>query len=51
MKTLIALYGYLGAEDAPEGWNADGLITHPMEVLRWLSRSLVLVRSAGEARY
>jgi phosphoglycolate phosphatase len=37
MRTLVALYGYLGSEDDPQAWNADGLITHPLEVLSWLS--------------
>ena len=37
MKTLVALFGYLDADDDPAAWQADGLIHHPREVLRWLA--------------
>ena len=37
MKTVVALYGYLGSEDSPGTWNADGFITRPLEVLGWVS--------------
>lgn len=36
MKTLVARYGYIGPDDEPEQWGADGYIDHPLEVLRWL---------------
>jgi 2-phosphoglycolate phosphatase len=36
MRTVLALYGYLGEMDAPEHWEADALIRHPLEVLEWL---------------
>jgi phosphoglycolate phosphatase len=36
MSVLIAAYGYLGADDRPETWNADGTIQHPSEILRYL---------------
>lgn len=36
MKTLVALFGYLAADDRPHEWEADGLIDHPLEVLPWL---------------
>jgi N-acetyl-D-muramate 6-phosphate phosphatase len=36
MKTLIALFGYIGSHEKPETWGADGLIRHPEEVLNWL---------------
>lgn len=36
MKTLVARYGYIGPDDEPETWGADGYIDHPLEVLRWL---------------
>jgi phosphoglycolate phosphatase len=35
-RTLIALFGYLSAEDKPDEWQADGSIHHPMELLEWL---------------
>ena len=34
--TLTALFGYIGEEDRPEKWNADGSINHPSEILKWL---------------
>jgi N-acetyl-D-muramate 6-phosphate phosphatase len=36
MKTLVARYGYLRAEDAPEEWPADGLIDSLPALLEWL---------------
>jgi len=36
MRTLAALFGYLGAEDQASDWNADGLINHPSEIWQWL---------------
>jgi phosphoglycolate phosphatase-like HAD superfamily hydrolase len=35
-KTMVALFGYIGRNDAPESWGADGLVSHPIDVLRWL---------------
>jgi phosphoglycolate phosphatase len=35
-RTLVALFGYLAADDRPETWGADGMIDHPLELLRWL---------------
>jgi phosphoglycolate phosphatase len=37
MHTLIALFGYLGAHDRPELWQADALIRDPGELLGWLN--------------
>lgn len=39
MATLVALYGYLGAEDRPETWGAAGMIQNPAGVLAWLEES------------
>lgn len=36
MKTLVALFGYLGPDDRPETWLADGLVEHPRDILAWL---------------
>lgn len=36
VRTLIALFGYLSADDKPDEWPADGRIEHPMELLAWL---------------
>ncbi len=35
-KGIIARYGYLGDELAPEEWPAEGMITHPLELLSFL---------------
>jgi N-acetyl-D-muramate 6-phosphate phosphatase len=35
-RTLVALFGYLSATDNPADWQADGMISHPMELLTWL---------------
>lgn len=34
--TLVALFGYLGADEDPAGWGADGFIAQPLEILDWL---------------
>ena len=36
MKTLVALFGYIGAEDDPNTWGASGLIQDPQDILTWL---------------
>jgi phosphoglycolate phosphatase len=36
MRTLVALYGYIGAEDRPETWGATGLLNTPLELLHWV---------------
>lgn len=38
MKTLVALYGYLSANDQPGEWQADGMINSPDEILEWLEK-------------
>ena len=38
MKTLAALFGYIGEQDQPGQWGADGMIEQPQEILNWLSR-------------
>ena len=35
--TLVALFGYIGAEDRVNTWGAHGLIGHPLEALRWVA--------------
>lgn len=39
--TLVALFGYIGAEDRVAYWGADGLINHPLEALQWLDPDLL----------
>jgi phosphoglycolate phosphatase len=36
MITLVARYGYLGIEDAPETWGAHGFVDVPGDLLTWL---------------
>jgi len=38
MKTLVALFGYIGADENPDRWGADGMIRAPREILEWLRR-------------
>jgi phosphoglycolate phosphatase len=37
-RTLVALFGYLGEDDQPDTWKADGSVQHPLEILQWLER-------------
>ncbi|MBE9561529.1 MAG: phosphoglycolate phosphatase [Proteobacteria bacterium] len=36
MQTLVAAYGYLGTDDEPSQWGADGILQEPMDLLTWL---------------
>jgi len=36
MKTLVALFGYIGTQEHPDTWGADGMIRNPSEILDWL---------------
>jgi phosphoglycolate phosphatase len=36
MRTLIARYGYLGPDDQPRAWHADGMVDAPGEILTWM---------------
>jgi phosphoglycolate phosphatase len=48
MKTLIAIYGYLGAHDTPEHWSADGAIRSLPELLEWLPETVSPAATAVE---
>ncbi len=39
MKTLVALFGYIGANEHPERWQADALLHEPADLLQWLDRN------------
>jgi 2-phosphoglycolate phosphatase len=39
MKTLVALFGYIGEHDQPQTWGADGMIDTPAEILRWIDQA------------
>ena len=36
MLALVALYGYIGASEQPEHWQADGLLPKPAALLEWI---------------
>ncbi len=36
MLSLLASYGYIGENDQPETWQANGIISAPEEILDWL---------------
>jgi 2-phosphoglycolate phosphatase len=36
MSTLIARFGYIGAQERPEQWGADGMVDTPGEILDWV---------------
>jgi phosphoglycolate phosphatase len=36
MYTLVAGFGYIGADEHPEQWGADGMIGTPGEILEWV---------------
>lgn len=36
MHTLVALFGYIPADEEPAGWGADALIEHPADLLDYL---------------
>ena len=36
MRTLIASYGYIDAQQTPKQWGANGVVEHPLEILDWL---------------
>jgi len=38
MATLIADFGYLDDNDAPESWGADAIVGHPTQILDWIER-------------
>ena len=36
MKTVVALFGYIGQNDHPESWGADALLESPQHIKEWL---------------
>jgi 2-phosphoglycolate phosphatase len=37
-KSLVALYGYLLADDQPLTWDADGYLQQPTDIIDWLKQ-------------
>ena len=40
MKTIVALFGYIGTDDRPDTWGADALLETPQEIQEWLQLNL-----------
>lgn len=40
-KSIVALYGYIKAEDDPQTWKADGYIQQPKDILEWLPKAIL----------
>jgi len=38
MHTLVALFGYIGEQDRPAAWRADGMVEDALGILDWLER-------------
>jgi len=38
MRTIVARYGYITADEAPDTWPADGFIESPRDLVGWLPR-------------
>lgn len=36
MRVVVAGWGYLGAGEDPRGWEADAVISHPLQILEFL---------------
>ena len=36
MRTIVALFGYIGESDFPEQWQADALLNTPNEIADWI---------------
>jgi 2-phosphoglycolate phosphatase len=39
LRTIVALFGYIGEADAPENWEADAMLESPMEIRQWISEN------------
>ncbi len=37
MQTLVALFGYIGDNERPQDWGADGSVQTPADILEWLN--------------
>ena len=36
MHTVLAAWGYIGADDQPEHWGADFIAAHPADILQMI---------------
>ena len=39
LRTLAAVFGYLGGHDRPERWGADALVREPAAIVDWMRRN------------
>ena len=39
-KTLVAMFGYIGEDQQPQQWGADGYVDTPQEIIHWLSNHM-----------
>ena len=39
LRTVVALFGYLGEADNPETWQADALLESPRDIADWLTKN------------
>jgi phosphoglycolate phosphatase len=39
MKTIVALFGYIGADDVPHDWQADALLNSPRDIADWIAEN------------
>jgi phosphoglycolate phosphatase len=39
LRTVVALFGYIGADDRPEDWQADVLLNSPKEIADWIAQN------------
>jgi N-acetyl-D-muramate 6-phosphate phosphatase len=50
MPALVALYGYIGAEETPRAWGGEGHLAEPLDLLPWLDASGRYELGCGTAR-
>lgn len=48
MRALVAMYGYIQADEQPNTWEADALLEHPDQLLGWLDEQTALNRTPQE---
>ncbi|MDE2069832.1 MAG: phosphoglycolate phosphatase [Gammaproteobacteria bacterium] len=42
MRAVVALYGYIGEDEQPQNWQADGLLVAPADLLGWLNAQALI---------
>lgn len=38
MRTLVALFGYIGEDDKPEQWQATDSVSQPQDIISWIQQ-------------